>query len=233
MLIDLVTVELHHRSGLTRDSAVNSFVVSSETDIDSAHFGDIEASIQTFYNTNVVSTSNNIATFLSPALSRTVKPTFRHYNLDGHLSGSAHGSPVRTVDAANVLAAAAAGNAPLPSECAICLSFAADFGSDVEFAPGVRPRQRDRGRVFLGPLNAVVITEDTTTHYAKLGSSILDTIGMAGTRLRDDLTGFGLTWSVWSRKNASIKPVTSCSVDNAFDTQRRRGERPTLRTPYV
>jgi hypothetical protein len=33
------------------------------------------------------------------------------------------------------------------------------------------------------------------------------------------------SWSVWSRKNANTKLVTGGFVDNAFDTQRRRGEK--------
>lgn len=232
MLIDLCTVTLPHRSGLVKDNPVIGFVFASESDIDAAGMVNIETDLTAFFNTADATTTLKVANFISPAISRTVAPTFRHYNLDGHLAGDAHGSPVRT-QAMALLGAASAGNAPLPSEVAICMSYNANFGTDAEFIPLARPRARDRGRVYIGPLNAVVIHEDVTIHSATVEPNVMDTIGRAGARLMARVSGGVGSWVVWSRKNASVKNVVNISVDNAFDTQRRRGEKASLRSNYT
>lgn len=232
MLIDLVTVQFQHRSGLVKDNPVNSFVFAGETDFTTADLVAIEAKLTAFYNTNDSTTSLNVASFISPCISRTQAPVFRHYNIDGKLAGGPHGSPVRT-QAMALLGAASAGNVALPSEVAACMSFAANFGTDAEFSPGARPRARDRGRVYIGPLNAIAIAEDATTHKAMLISSLKDTLGHNGARLMNAHSTDQSAWVVWSRKNASVKPVTSIQVDDAFDTQRRRGEKASVRSTYT
>lgn len=232
MLIDLVTVEFQHRSGLKRDNPVNGFVFASEADLALGDLIAIETKLTAFFNTNVTGTSVNVAQFMSSAISRTVAPIFRHYNLDGHLNGSAHGSPVRTNPMA-LLAAPTSGSVNLPSEVAACMSFSADYGTDAEFSPTARPRSRDRGRVFIGPLNTSAIDEDITTKRAHLISSFKDTLGGAGARLMNAHSTDASAWVVWSRKNAAVKDVTSIQVDDAFDTQRRRGERPLVRSTYT
>lgn len=228
----LATVELHHRSGLSKDSALMNFVIDKASAFTSTDETNISAAFTEFFNTNVGTTSLAIATLISPSISRTVNPTVRQYDITGHLDGTPHGSPVHIGSPSN-LTAAASGNAPLPAEVAIVMSMHSNYGTDVEFAPASRPRARDRGRVFVGPLNAVVITEDTTTHKAIVGQNIRDCIGGAGQRLAETLATDGMQLMVWSRKDAATKPVSVVSVDDAFDTQRRRGEDPVIRNTYI
>lgn len=232
MLIDLCTVTLPHRSGLVKDNPIMGFVFAAEADLDVAAMTNIETDLTAFFNHADATTTLSVATFIAPCISRTVAPTFRHYNLDGHLNGSAHGSPVRTQPMA-LLAAGSAGAVPLPSEVAVCLSYNADYGADAEFLPLSRPRARDRGRVFVGPLNDAAITEDTADHRAKIQPTFMDTLGAAGARLMARVSGGDGSWSVWSRKNAAVKNIVNVSVDNAFDTQRRRGEKASLRNNYT
>lgn len=102
--------------------------------------------------------------------------------------------------------------ASLPAEVAMCLSFQAPKLSGV-------PQARRRGRIYIGPL----------------GGSIIDGAGRPTTGLVDGIRNAGATlaaasiasttwkWAVFSRVNGTAAEVTSGWVDNAFDTQRRRG----------
>jgi hypothetical protein len=114
----------------------------------------------------------------------------------------------------------------LPSECAICLSFHGDttgLATDVPGgAPGPRgdthPAARVRGRIFIGPLNQHVQSSGSPT---RVSATVLGDIVGSAMALHTAMP----SWSVWSRKNANTKLVTGGFVDNAFDTQRRRGEK--------
>lgn len=138
--------------------------------------------------------------------------------------------------------------ASLPNEVAICLSFKA---ADVSGGN----RRRRRGRVYLGPWLASV--GNSQTGDQGVDSADRTTIaGAAGSNLLPVLTPQSLSvieWCVFSRSDAlglaigaagpaeepdytdaeltlGYHPVVECWVDNAFDTQRRRGVRPTTRT---
>lgn len=225
-----VTVELHHNSGLVKDSSVNNFCFSNnDVDVDEAALVAMQTALTDFYNGVDSGSSRSIAMFLSPAISRTIAPTMRTYNLDGHLGGTPHGSPIDTRSLA-LLSAPTSGQLALPSEVAVAVTLRANYGSDAEFSPNARPRARDRGRVFIGPLNAGLITADSTTGAAHLAGTTMGTFGHAGARL---MNASGPDLCVWSRRNAAVKPVTSVQVDDAFDTQRRRGEKPTSRLTYT
>lgn len=110
----------------------------------------------------------------------------------------------------------------LPTEVALCLSFQG------EKVPGF-PQARRRGRIYFGPVNANqtgggrpvsgIITALTTTADA-LATALLACSNAA-------------TLSVWSGTNAASVPVTDGWVDNAWDTQRRRGIDRTTRTTFT
>lgn len=121
---------------------------------------------------------------------------------------------------------------PLPNEVALCLSFSADYES------GVNP-QRRRGRVFLGPVStgAVSIINSQSRPSAAVRQAVADAaeVLMAG----DELV-FGdperMHWAIYSRVTdaagdigLAFNDVTGGWVDDAFDTQRRRGAAPTAR----
>ena len=107
----------------------------------------------------------------------------------------------------------------LPRECACVLSFQGDKSSGV-------PQSRRRGRIYLGPILAARNDD-----------------GLPDSTLRNAVAGFGdsllnasdasaWTWVVFSGVNQSAVPVTNGWVDNAWDTQRRRGEEWTSRTTF-
>lgn len=225
MAIVHTTVTLEHKSGQPRDRVVNSFTFSSVGVIGDFGFFDVNSALESFYNDTPSGTAGSIASLISGAMSRVIKPIIRHYDITAHLGGDPAGSPVAEYDFSANLDVNSGGQ-PLPSEVALCLTAAADFGSDVEFAPGSRPRARDRGRLYLGPLHAGVLDVGAVNEPVPSPSAI-NILAGAGAALRDNAN---TTWCVWSRAGAIVKPVVDVWVDNAFDTQRRRGERATART---
>lgn len=126
-----------------------------------------------------------------------------------------------------------ASGAAYPSEVAICLSFQAERVSGENQA-------RRRGRVYLGPLDAdageavgsrVVVTSAARTAIANAADAMAT---------QNPLTD--AIWATFSPTTAGSPPwsegvlgdamhaVTNGWIDNAFDTQRRRGTDPTSRT---
>lgn len=99
-----------------------------------------------------------------------------------------------------------------PTEVALCLSYSAD-----DAAAGT-PRRR--GRIYLpwfaGSNRPPVGHQTALLNFGEL----LAQVGLAG----------NTTWKLYSRADAAYKKIESISVDDEWDTQRRRGMRSTLRT---
>lgn len=215
-----VEVVLAHLSGLAKDAVVNDFAFTTpSTPPTGAELTAISTALVSFYNT-VPSGHNSIANIIGPTISRVaLVHQIRFYDITGHEDGSRAGSPVR-VDTWT-LNAMTAGAAPLPTECAIALSFHSPFFSDPEFGIGTRPRSRDRGRIYIGPLVQGTLDHNPPVNRPFVAQSTRETLVTQGAALRDDT---GTAWCVWSRKSAALKTISNVSVDDAFDTQRRRGE---------
>jgi hypothetical protein len=219
----LASVVLNHVSGLARDEVVNNFVFTTPTTgAPSGELDDIKAALESFYNDVPTGASASMGTYIGNSISRSTKPNIKYYLLDGHLSGAAHGSPMR-IDTFSSFDSPG-GSDDMPAEVAFCLSYHAAFFSDPEFSGITRPRSRDRGRVYLGPLIRSTASTSPTTHITRPAGGFMADVLLAGAALRDDAD---TQWVVWSRKNASTKTIITVAVDDAFDTQRRRGERPT------
>ena len=123
-----------------------------------------------------------------------------------------------------------AGGTPLPGEVALCLSF------DAEKVSG-QSQARRRGRVFLGTLSTSVFTVpgvDTPEPRPK-AQTITDLLAAAHTMARGGSGAFRLavfspTQSVTAAdQDLAWNDVVRVSVDDAFDTIRSRGTRPTKR----
>lgn len=217
----LAEAVLPHLDGLPKDQMVNTFAfLTPTTPATPAELSHIHALISEFYNNG----TTPIAGFIGEQISRSTPVQTKLYDLTGHLNGTAHGSPISL--GSFTLGASSVGT-ELPSELCICGSFRAAYASDVEFAPSARPRARDRGRVYLGPLTTSCMSYDSTVGRTFVSSSARNAIVAAMVTLRDDATS---AWAVWSRKNAVLEPVVAVWVDDAFDIQRRRGEAAGTRT---
>lgn len=109
---------------------------------------------------------------------------------------------------------------PLPNEVALCLSFKTSQGN-------VGPS--NRGRIYFGPLNGPSAVAKDTNGFAKPTAGLQSALLNLGRRLYDNAIAQDMAWAIYSRKHNSLGLVQNCWVDNAFDTQRRRGNAATGR----
>lgn len=209
-------VTFPHNSLIAADSVVNTF---SFTGIDNVEDQAIVAKgkLLAFYNTVAAGQVNPIKAYLSSELallSARIKvydasdPEPRVPILDVAL-GTTSVTPLNTQN--------------LPGEVALAASYAAEAESGVAAA-------RRRGRIYLGPLNVGA------------GSGSGATPSRPTTQFRSDVakacqalagSPVGTLWAVWSRKNSAYYVITRGYVDDAWDTQRRRGVATTTRTGWV
>lgn len=113
---------------------------------------------------------------------------------------------------------------PLPSEVACCLSYAAAPVSGV-------PLARTRGRIYIGPLSTIAIRTAGSAGIARPSADFMNTLAEAGKTLADAWAGLSPVslWVVYSPTSETYHGIVRWWVDDAWDTQRRRGDRPTER----
>lgn len=235
----LVEAVLPHKSGITRDAVVNTFVVETpDTWVgDSTDLGDVTIPIAQFYAWTGPS-GNTLGYYLSNELSRTADAvTLNVYDISTHLDGSPHGPPI-AIDHQTLPNAASVQN--LPGEVAVVLTTRAEGWEEavVERADADipadakrdRPKQRHSGRLFLGPFCISALDVDAAPLYiSRPINTLRHTIFEAAGQVFDNLAAGGIGWMVWSRKDQVTRNITAFQVDDAWDTQRRRGVRPSFR----
>lgn len=206
MAIYRYQVVLDHDSALPEDVTVNTW----HYDVPDA--GDRElpaAKIEDFYNTNPSGEASAVEDFLSAALAGTARTKI--YNLS---------DPEPRVPVATLEWTFTPGTDRLPSEVALCASIQAPQESG-------EPQARRRGRIFLGPLAdealALATGRPSTTCIDIVAKALRDLIA-------DSETSTDYALCVYSTVDNVGYQVTNGWVDNAFDTQRRRGLAPTVRT---
>jgi hypothetical protein len=232
----LAVVTLPTLSGLPEDSPRNDFVFQPAT------FGAADATAMTndiaaFFTT--ANTTNAIDGYLSHRLARSpAVATVKFYDITTHLNGSAHGGPVFSTTF--VLSHAAINAQDLPDESAMAVSYNRSFGTDVEFGPPgqtiastdaaidqgaplthlgrTRPRSSDRGRIFIGPLNAGAVNVASTSSGLGLAAIAVADLKVATVRLKASTS----IWSVWSKKTSSVGSIAGGFISDGVRTQRRR-----------
>lgn len=112
----------------------------------------------------------------------------------------------------------------LPGEVALCLSYAAAVESGV-------PAARRKGRIYLGPL-MVTTSTDVTGQAVRPSSTFIADVKQYGLELASE-SPIGTKWSVYSQVDNFMRPIVSGFVDDAFDTQRRRGVDATSRNNWA
>lgn len=223
------------------DDVTNTFAIGGSFDpqtMDLTEEAELNAAFEAFYNTVPVGGTLKISQWLSPVLlSGTNVARLDLYDISAHLDGSNHGSPFSStlfdLGASNTVNG-------LPSEVCVCVTLEGEGRADAPVEvpdsgdSGLqvdRPKQRHTGRLFIGPLNTDVpvavsgIMRPQTAFLQDLRFAVRDLdAAIRATTLETAHLG------VWSRKNATIYELEAVSTDNAFDTQRRRGEAPSVRT---
>jgi hypothetical protein len=216
------------RTGLPRDACVNTWSFKSDVLPAGDLITQAMANLQTIYTT-VYNGVQSVEAYLSNVLEDDANSVeMLGYDVTAHLDGSVTGPPLRTENQQR-------GNSQaidnLPSEVAGCLSFRT-AGAFAEGPPaGPRLAARHRGRVYFGPLNLAALQQDVAQELEPVLNP--DFIAaLTGMAQADDINTGNVVWSVWSRANAAMGAVFSGFVDNEFDTQRRRGEKATVRTNW-
>lgn len=199
-------------SGLPEDRCVNVFHFSGSGTYEADSVG-AAAKVNTFYTGVGGSQSTAIGSFLSPWIQRQAE--LRTYDL------SQPKPRVPTIYPFELPAVLS--NNGLPEEVALVTTF---YGE-----PPVTRRRR--GRLYIGPLNSstVTITGATSTTPTTPGSGFINDL-MEATKSLSVLSNpqFCVRSSLPSENFVMVR---GGYVDNAFDTQRRRGPDPTARSSWT
>jgi hypothetical protein len=157
-----------------------------------------------------------VAVYLSPWVSRTA--TFITYNL-------ADAKP-RVPTATEETLPTAGSTSGLPEEVAVCLSYRGAI------PPGASPRRR--GRIYLGPLGVGVMDYASTTGFSHPAPTFVSALAQAATRLISQSNSDSIAWCIRSTvPSENFVPIDAGYIDNAFDTQQRRGPKSSSRVPFA
>jgi len=110
------------------------------------------------------------------------------------------------------------GNA-LPSECSLCLSYAAGPITGI-------PAASRRGRIFLGPLKSDWLVGSAP---ARPNLGRVQNVMNAWESFQTVVGSDSLQGHVWSRTRGDVYPIVRAWMDDEFDTMRSRGTRSTTR----
>lgn len=225
-------VTLPFLSGKPEDVAVNVLHFSSASSDDAAA-DVIAAHVAELFNvTPPVGPSGNgltpIAAYISNAVSRAANAcSVKVYDL-------ADAEPRIPRTRLWTLGASLSSTAKeLPAEVALAVSIW-----------GVANRPRTRGRIYFGPLTEQVLTDDAVTQRSHVSVIIRETFGGAVKRLIGKPANTQ-NLGIWSRGLYTVDKVpqapvpgsmtiaTNGWVDDAWDTQRRRGQESVLRYQFA
>ncbi len=215
MAVAKVQVRFARTSLLPEDVVVNTFhFFVSGTTVSAANAATITQKVIDFYKRPALPGSA-ITQFISQVISRSQDAhEVRVYDMGNPIPRQPITSTFFSILSAN-------STTVLPSEVAIVLSLKAPVPI------GGNPK-RYRGRLYIGPLTTNV-----------LGSSENGDVRIpSGTRqqLLDAAVGLmagaaeTIAWGIWSEVDQELRRITSAYVDDAFDTQRRRGSKSSERT---
>jgi hypothetical protein len=240
----LVVITMPHKTGEPNDQVTQSWsVVGINSATDAADLAAATVAFTTFFNTDVPAAGAMcVADIIAPCIDRVANGCkIKYYDLTGHLDGSPHGSPFRTDSF--TLGASSAGNG-YPEEIAIAVTLEAFGRTDapVEVPDGADPdglvdrlKQRHTGRIYIGPTCVNAATLDSNLS-PRPSSTVRTLLTGAVDRLDNDLHGLPTQIAavgIWSRADEIMRSIEAVSVDDSFDSQRRRGVGPTTRTRLV
>jgi hypothetical protein len=192
--------------------------------------GDVATKIATSLTAIPTGGTKSPSGYMSNVLDRSANmSSVTVYDLTGKLNGDPHGSPIAT----KTFTPSAGTAAPMPEGVAFVLTLQAPYGSDVEFSGNTRPRARDRGRIYFGPLNAGAVVFSTDAAGRTIFASQITTdLGKWIQSISNILTTASVPYDlgVWSRANAIVKKAAQVILDDRPDYQRRRADQSTVRT---
>lgn len=220
-----VVTTIQRRSGIERDAVQNTWQYTGPTANPTS--GDFGA-----WMNNYKAFLDAIHLQLGSCLSGS--PTGIHVEFfkmtpEKPLPGTGLGPPVGLGDMGFTTAPS---TASLPGEVSICLTLDGVETVDSERGPGgTRPAARKRNRKYLGPLGQTALSIAANTLEAVVSQALRDNLNAAfKTHMYDAMKGAGWGATIFSPTNWQVYPILRTWVDNAFDTQRRRGQDADLRS---
>lgn len=211
-----VQLRLHHASGLGQDDVVNTWAfvgagLANETNATAAALR-----LQDFYE-GVHTPSTTPVLSYYPADSFNGSGTIKVYDI------TQPEPRVPIIELPITLTEFGTSDA-LPEEVALCLSFQAVPN------PG-QAQARRRGRVYLGPFGTAALGNEGTNDRPVPNSALREAVQYAAADLLA-ASDAEMSWAVWSRAAGALYAVDNGWIDNAWDTQRRRGLDPTSRLTF-
>lgn len=196
----------------------------------------------THFLNDTIGPNHPMGGYLSPDLSRATNAVRLDYtDVTAHLDGSPAGTPFRT-DFLTLVASV--GGFPLPPQLSAVLAYRRDYGSDLEHggivtektpesaqddgAPAThtgasRPRARDRGRMYFGPLCSLTAGPGggalASTFTADAGPSFNTLFDTQNSTAHNQ---FNVVQ--WSRAAASVGAVRHYFLNESFGVVRKRGD---------
>lgn len=222
----LVRAIMENVTGLPQDRVMNDFAFATgSTAPSSGEITDVVGLVNNFYRDVPGSGINVPSSYISESIDRAATHTIEVYSI----TASGLGSPIAVEPWLGPVTAGF--STALPNEVAAVLSFHATQVGIAEEAPGgTRPRARRRGRIYFGPL--AIEASRYFDPNPRLVDEFLTSLRTAAGNLRDASVLEGVPWSVWSRADQVLRPVTGGWTDNEPDTQRRRGNIATTRVVW-
>lgn len=203
-------ITLPYTTGLPEDVVSNNLYFATVAAPTPEQIQAIYDGIVAFYN-DVLGT-RTLASFLSPTISRTADAcTIKLYDI-------AETPPRQPISEETFTLGTVPGSTAMPQEVALCASFRAAYVSG-------QPPARRRGRIYVGPFAPGAATTTGDRPHANLMDRCM--LGMQELYALTDAEA--VDWCVYSTVDNIARVVTTVWVDNAFDTQRRRGLNATSR----
>lgn len=217
----LVVTTIQRKSGIERDACQNTWhYIGPSATPTSPDFGNWANNYTAFMGACVGA--------FSPALSNNPNDVKVQFWLLPNVKG-ALGAPKMELN--TTLPVAALGTPAMPAECALVITLESNLTGIPEQAPGgARPASRRRNRKYLGPLAETMNAEVATINESVPSSTKIDQIQTAWhTHMNAAQITNGWVPVTFSRFDWAAFPVVNTWIDDAWDTQRRRGNDPLLK----
>lgn len=233
-----VLIQLPFNSGLPEDVSQNTLFYGC-TNVGSSHDEDADDLLPYFesmFNDVLTGAAVPLDELIGDQVTRDANGCDLVFYFDaGDPTTGLWGSPVAM--RSFTMGASGTGN-PLPAEVSLALSFHGDLTNVPETAPNptpppatIRPAARKRGRIYIGPLMAIAGTTGGPNNDLVPTAGAKNVWSAVGTHLLDNVPS-GFVWDIISKAAEEVTVVTGGYVDDAFDTQRRRGSAPTSRLTF-
>lgn len=207
-------ITIPYFTGLPEDVIQNNlyFIYVPETEPD---FGILTPKITTFYNSMYAGTTVGLS--WAPWVNR-AGVEIKFYNLADPLPRAPISITHPTFTGVQL------STSTVTPEQAVVLSFqGAKLSGETQ--------ARRRGRIFLGGIGGN-ISAGNASSFPIFADTILQGICNAADAFWTSCLTDDFNWVIYSRTNNGTVPIDNGWVDNAFDTQRRRGNAPTARKTF-